>query len=186
MRKLVYYVGVSLDGYIAGPGGEFDFYPVPDDMAAWREYPEAVPTQLRAHVGMAVDEPNKHWDAVLMGRGTYLAGGVASPYAHLKQYVVSTTLDPVDAPNVEVVKGDPVELVRGLKRQEGRDIWLCGGGELAGALVDEVDELIIKSYPVIAGAGVPAFTGNFRPTTFRPDRRREFSNGAQVTWFSRA
>ncbi|WP_280361868.1 dihydrofolate reductase family protein [Nocardia wallacei] len=191
MRKLVYYVGVSLDGYIAGPAGEIDFYPVADDMSAWfnERYPEVVPTHIRPHVGLAVDAPNREWDTLIMGRGTYepaLSIGVASPYAHMKQYVVSGTLAPVDDPNVEVVDGDPVELVRRLKAEEGRDIWLCGGGKLAGALVDEIDELIIKSYPVIAGAGVPVFGGNFRPTLFRPVRRQEFSNCAQVTWFTRA
>ncbi|MBF6333408.1 dihydrofolate reductase family protein [Nocardia transvalensis] len=191
MRKLVYYVGVSLDGYIAGPGGEFDFYPLSEDMAAWigERYPEAVPTHIRPHVGMAVDTPNKQWDTLVMGRGTYepaLAVEVASPYAHMKQYVVSTTLEPVDDPQVEVFAGDPVELVRRLKKEEGKDIWLCGGGKLAGALIDEIDELIVKSYPVIAGAGIPAFTGNFRPTLLRPTQRQEFDSGAQVTWFTRA
>ncbi|BCK52528.1 dihydrofolate reductase family protein [Nocardia wallacei] len=191
MRKLVYYVGVSLDGYIAGPAGEVDFYPVADDMSAWfnERYPEVVPTHIRPHVGLPVDTPNREWDTLIMGRGTYepaLSIGVASPFAHMKQYVVSGTLAPVDDPGVEVVAGDPVELVRGLKKEAGRDIWLCGGGKLAGALVDEIDELIIKSYPVIAGAGVPVFGGDFRPTLFHPVRRQEFSNGAQVTWFTRA
>ncbi|MBF6173307.1 dihydrofolate reductase family protein [Nocardia blacklockiae] len=191
MRKLVYYVGVSLDGYIAGPAGEIDFYPLAEDMTAWtsERYPEVVPTHLRPHFGMAVDEPNKEWDTVIMGRGTYepaMSIGVASPYAHLKQYVVSSTLDPVDDPNVEVVAGDPVELVRRLKGEAGQDIWLCGGGRLAGVLVDEIDELIIKSYPVLAGAGISALAGDFRPALFRPTQRREFGNGAQITWFTRA
>lgn len=48
MRKLVYYAAVSLDGYIAGPDGEFDFYPMSDDMSWIRErYPESIPTELR-------------------------------------------------------------------------------------------------------------------------------------------
>ncbi|MGA4786884.1 dihydrofolate reductase family protein [Nocardia sp. AB354] len=190
MRKLLYFVGVSLDGYIAGPGGEYDFYPVAEDMAEFvnGRYPESVPAHIRPQFGMAVDEPNKEWDTILMGRGTYepaLSAGIASPYPHLKQYVVSATLDRVDDPEVELVPSDPVALVRRLKQQDGKDIWLCGGGQLAGALVDEIDELIIKSYPVVAGAGISAFTGNFRPTAFTPVQRREFGNGAQITWFER-
>ncbi|WP_227985486.1 dihydrofolate reductase family protein [Nocardia spumae] len=191
MRKLVYYVGVSLDGYIAGPGAEVEFYPLADDMteAMNARYPEVVPTHIRPHFGMAVDTPNREWDTVIMGRGTYepaLQIGVPSPYAHLKQYIVSSTLEPVDDPNVEIVSDDPVALVRKLKQQDGRDIWLCGGGTLAGALIEEIDELIIKSYPVLAGAGISALSGNFSPAAFRPVQRREFSNGAQVTWFERA
>lgn len=100
--------------------------------------------------------------------------------------VVSTTLEQAGDPAVELVRTDPVELVRRLEQEEGKDIWLCGGGRLAGALIGEIDQLIIKSYPVSAGAGVPVFTGAFRPTRFTPVRRREFGNGAQVTWFDRA
>ncbi|MCC3316378.1 dihydrofolate reductase family protein [Nocardia africana] len=190
MRKLIYFVGVSLDGYIAGPGGEYDFYPVAEGMSEFvtARYPESVPAHLRPHVGMAVDEPNKEWDTILMGRGTYepaLSVGIASPYPHLKQYVVSATLDRVDDPQVELVPRDPVALVRRLKQEDGKDIWLCGGGQLAGALVEEIDALIIKSYPVVAGGGISAFTGNFRPTAFTPVQRREFGNGAQITWFER-
>ncbi|WP_069165625.1 dihydrofolate reductase family protein [Nocardia altamirensis] len=191
MRKLVYYVAVSLDGYIAGPAGEFDFYPTDDEMMRQinAEYPEFVPTPLRSHIGMAVDAPNRHFDAVLMGRGSYepaLVTGVTSPYAHMRQYVVSSTLGRIDDPAVELVEADPVGLVQRLKKEEGLDIWLCGGGKLAAQLLGEIDEMIIKSYPVVAGAGIPAFAGEFQPTLFAPVQRKEFGNGAQATWFARA
>jgi dihydrofolate reductase len=190
MRKLVYYVAVSIDGYIAGSGGEVDFYPVSDDMAAWmnERYPEVIPTHARAHVGLA-DAPNKRFDTLVMGLGTYqpaLNINVTSPYAHLRQYVVSSTLEKIDDPSVELVSGDPIGLVRGLKAESsGMDIYLAGGGKLAGALLPEIDELIVKSYPVVAGAGIPAFQGGFSPTLFTPTQRESFSNGAQVTWFQR-
>ncbi|WP_063052055.1 dihydrofolate reductase family protein [Nocardia arthritidis] len=191
MRKLVYYVAVSLDGYIAGPAGEFDFYPFDTEMSAWisGRYPEFVPSHLRPLVGMAVDEQNKRFDTAVMGRGTYepaLSEGVTSPYAHMKQYVVSSTLGRIDDPAVELVERDPLGLVRELKQTEGGDIWLVGGGELAAQLLGELDEMIIKSYPVVAGGGISAFSGAFRPTLFAPVQRKEFGNGAQVTWFTRA
>ncbi|MEU2014285.1 dihydrofolate reductase family protein [Nocardia sp. NPDC019302] len=190
MRKLVYYVAVSLDGYIAGPAGEFDFYPSDAEMGAWLNgrYPEFVPSHLRPLVGMAVDEPNKRFDTAVMGRRSYepaLSEGVTSPYAHLKQYVVSSTLGRIDDPAVELVERDPVGLVRELKRQDGKDIWLAGGGLLAAALLEEIDELVIKSYPVVAGTGVPAFAGEFRPTLFRPTERKAIGDGVQVSWFTR-
>ncbi|GGS82830.1 deaminase [Planobispora rosea] len=188
MRKLVYYVAVSIDGYIAGPGGEFDFYPVADDMAAWfnTEYPETVPAHIRAQSG--IDAPNKRFDTLVMGRGTYqpaLDIGITSPYAHLRQYVVSTSIPEIADPGVELVSGDPVGLVRRLKEEDGMDIWLCGGGKLAGSLLPEIDEMIVKSYPVVAGSGIPASSGEFRPTLFTPAQRRSFSNGAYVTWYDR-
>ncbi|MCK0090692.1 dihydrofolate reductase [Rhodococcus sp. HNM0563] len=187
MRRLVYYAAVTLDGYIAGPEGEFDFYPVADDMSWINErYPESVPTPLRELVDMPADTPNLQWDTVVMGRHTYEAGGMTSPYDHMMQYVVSRTLEPVDNPQVKIVDTDPVELVRTLKEQEGLDIWLCGGGNLAGQLIHEIDRLMFKSYPVIAGGGLPALSGNFSPTRFTVTARREFSNGMQLTWLDRA
>ncbi|WP_214103908.1 dihydrofolate reductase family protein [Acrocarpospora catenulata] len=189
MRKLVYYVGMSIDGYIAGPSGEFDFYPIPNDLGAWlaSEYPETLPTHIRSQI--ALDAPNKHFDTVIMGKSTYqpaLDVGITSPYAHLKQYVVSTTIPTIDDPSVELVRDNPAELVRELKKQEGSDVWLCGGGTLAGSLLPELDELVIKTYPVIAGAGISAITGAFQPTLFTPTQTQSFSNGTSVTWYGRA
>uniref|UniRef100_UPI002455F921 dihydrofolate reductase family protein n=1 Tax=Nocardia abscessus TaxID=120957 RepID=UPI002455F921 len=112
--------------------------------------------------------------------------GVTSPFPHMKLYVVSSTLGRFDDPAVELVERDPVGLVRELKRQDGMDIWLAGGGKFAAALLEEIDELVIKSYPVVAGTGVPGFAGEFRPTLFRPTERTEFGNGVQVSWFTRA
>ncbi|CAM5543293.1 Dihydrofolate reductase OS=Streptomyces alboniger OX=132473 GN=CP975_24885 PE=4 SV=1 [Streptomyces alboniger] len=191
-RRLVYYIGASLDGYIAGPGGEFDFFPVGDEeqaaaYAAWvnARYPETVPTALRPHAGLA-DAPNRRFDTVLMGHGTYrqaLEHGTPSPYAHLRQYVASSTLGPAPDPAVTVLGGDALAHARALKQQEGQDIWLCGGGRLAAALLLELDELIVKSYPVVAGAGVPLFGGDFRPTRFRVTARETFPNDVSMTWF---
>ncbi|MBG0857723.1 dihydrofolate reductase family protein [Streptomyces spinoverrucosus] len=196
MRKLVYYFGVTLDGRIAGPGGEYDFFPTGDEQqtasySAWTNalYPETVPTALRAATGLT-DAPNRRFDTVLMGLGAYrpaLDAGITSPYAHLRQYVVSSTLKPDVDPAVTVVPGDPVGLVRELKREEGTgpDIWLCGGGRLAGALLPELDEMVVKNYPVVAGAGIPAFDGAFDPTAFDVAERTAFPNGVTLTRLTR-
>ncbi|MGW0866087.1 dihydrofolate reductase family protein [Streptomyces sp. NPDC002611] len=196
MRKLVYYIAVSLDGRIAGPGGEFDFFPQGDERQAtaystWVNalYPETVPTACRAAAGVA-DAPHRRFDTVVIGLGTYrvsLDNGITSPYAHLRQYVVSSTLGPHTDPAVTVVPGDPLALVRDLKGEAGTglDIWLCGGGRLAGALLPEIDELLIKTYPVVAGAGIPVFDGPFDPTVFDTAERTAFPNGVTLTRLTR-
>ncbi|MFJ3142275.1 dihydrofolate reductase family protein [Streptomyces halstedii] len=194
MRTLVYYVAVTLDGRIAGPQGEYDFYPQGDEeqAAAYSSSmnarcPETVPTVAREALGLA-DTPHARFDAVVMGLGAYrpaLDEGITSPYAHLRQYVVSSTLASGIDPAVTVVAEDPVGFVRDLKRQEGRDIWLCGGGRLAGALLSEIDELLVKSYPVVAGAGIPVFDGKFDPTVFQVAERTAFANGVTFTRFTR-
>ncbi|ALG10885.1 dihydrofolate reductase family protein [Kibdelosporangium phytohabitans] len=188
MRKLVYYVGISLDGYIAGPNGEIDFYPVSEEFMGWmgRNYPETLPTHVRRHVGFD-DAPNQAFDTLVMGLGTYrpaLDAGIASPYGHVKQYIVSTSLEKIDDPAVTLVR-DPLPLVRELKQQDGLDVWLAGGGKLAGALLPEIDRLVFKSYPVMAGSGVSAVSGEFQPTQFTVTERLSFDNGATVTWFDR-
>ncbi|MEU1570400.1 dihydrofolate reductase family protein [Streptomyces collinus] len=196
MRKLVYYIAVTLDGRIAGPEGEYDFFPAGTEQqsaaySAWANtlYPEAVPTAYRAAAGLA-DTPNRSFDTVVMGAATYrapLEQGVTSPYAHLRQYVVSSTLGHDVDPAVTVVPGDPLTLVRELKREKdsGADIWLCGGGKLAGALLPEIDELVVKRYPVVAGAGIPAFDGPFDPTVFDVAERTAFPNGVTLTHLTR-
>jgi len=195
LRKLSYYVGLSLDGRMAGPGGEYDFYPFGDEgqAAAYLAgtnalYPDTVPTAMREGFGLT-GVPNRRYDTVLMGLGTYrpaLDAGITSPYAHLRQYVVSSSLDPAAHPDVTVVRGEPLALVRELKQEESElDIWLCGGGKLAGQLLPEIDELVIKSYPVVAGAGIPAFDGEFDPTVFEAAERTAFANGVTLTRFTR-
>lgn len=189
MRKLVYYVSATLDGYIAGPEGQYDFLPFEGEPAEMikAEYPETLPAHAREPLGMA-GVPNRHFDTVVMGRGTYepaLAAGITSPYPHLEQYVVSTTLG-IEDPAVTVVPDDPAGLVRGLKEREGLDIWLAGGGRLAAALVDEIDTLVIKRHPLVIGSGIPLFDGPFSLAAFTPSGTHAFDTGLVVTLYTRA
>ncbi|MFI6514970.1 dihydrofolate reductase family protein [Spirillospora sp. NPDC050679] len=184
MRALVYYVAVTLDGFIADPQGRADFFPIDPEMVDHLNglMPETVPTAFRPHAGLE-DTPAKRFDTVLMGRATYEAGGVASPWRHLRQCVFSTTLAGTADDEVELVGGDPVSFVRDLKCQDGGDLWISGGGRLAGALLPEIDELIIKRYPLVAAEGVPVFAGGFRPRPFTLTGTRTFGNGASVSTY---
>jgi dihydrofolate reductase len=188
VRKLTYYIGTTLDGFAAGPGGEIDFYPVAaDHLAQMAEaYPEVLPTHVRAQLG--VDAPNRRFDTIIQGRATYepaVASGITSPYAHLRQYVASTTLTASPDPDVTVV-ADALSTVRALKQEDGLDIYLAGGGRLAGTVRDEIDELIVKVYPVLAGTGVPMFTADFEPRHFELIEQSSFSSGAVVLSYVRA
>ncbi|GAA2003380.1 dihydrofolate reductase family protein [Nocardiopsis rhodophaea] len=184
MRKLTYYIAVSIDGYIEGPNRETDFYPLSEEFAAYMtsEYADCLPTHVREQFG--IDAPNKHFDTVIQGRTSYelaLREGITSPYAHMRQYVASTTMSESPDPAVEIV-GDPVATVRELKGEDGDlGIYLIGGAKLAGALIDEIDELVIKRYAVLAGAGTPMFLGaKFNPADFALTDHRVFDNGTSV------
>jgi hypothetical protein len=123
VRKLVYYVGMTIDGFIAAPDGGIDFFPVTADVVDFitHDYPDTLPTHVREQLG--VDVPNPNFDVGVQGRTTYqpaLDIGVTSPYAHLRQYVVSTTYESQD-PAVEVISSDVVGRIRELKAEDGKD-----------------------------------------------------------------
>lgn len=140
MRRVIYSVAMSLDGFIAGPGGEYDWIP-DEDGIDWGPF-------------MA------RFDTVLMGRGTWelvQGQGEAAPHAGLDTYVFSTTLGPADHPDVTVVGEGAADVVAGLRAGEGKDIWLLGGGVLFRSLLDagQVDVVEVGLIPVLLGQGIP-------------------------------
>lgn len=189
MRELTYYIGVTLDGFIAGPADEVDFYPVTPAFAEMlgTELSDIQPAFVRAGRGGA-DEPLTRFDTVVMGRRTYepaLQAGITDPYSQLRTMVFSRSLDDPGEPNVEIVRTDPVARVRELKAEPGLGIYLAGGAVLAGVLLDEIDRLIVKKYPVIAGSGIPMTSHPFAPTQFSLDQVRSFDNGCVVLEYTR-
>ncbi len=184
------YIGMTLDGFIAGPGDEVDFLPVSDDHTQHMKdrYPEVLPTHARHAMGVA-DAPRRLFDTIVMGRRTYdpaLQVGITDPYAHLRTVVFSRSLDESLDPKVEITAADPVTRVRELKAEESPyGIYLAGGGALAGALLDEIDRMVVKKYPVVAGAGIPAFTADFRPTQLALEEVSTFDSGCAVLTYAR-
>jgi dihydrofolate reductase len=186
MRKLIYYVACTVDGFIAREDGSFDCFLTEGEHFDYLfdSFPETVPAHLRGVLG--VSAANKHFDAVLMGRRTYEVGlslGVTSPYPHLRQYLFSRGMKESPAAEVRLVRGGAAAIVRKLKQEPGKDIWLCGGGELAAQLFSEIDELILKVNPVVIGRGVPLFAGAIKPATLEVADRKVFGNGVTVTHY---
>ncbi|MFJ9028032.1 dihydrofolate reductase family protein [Streptomyces sp. NPDC102274] len=192
MRKLTYYIAVSIDGFIGDPSGDGTAFLsfVDEEFLAFMkaEYPEALPTHGRRPLGID-DLENRRFDTIIQGRASYdlvLKGGITSPYAHLRQYVVSRSIKESPDPAVEIVSGDVVAKVRELKAEEGGfGIYLCGGADLAGQLVDEIDELIIKTYPLVLGSGMPMFAADFALAEFALESVRTFGNGVLVRKYDR-
>lgn len=137
MRRVRYGVGMSLDAFIADPQGGTGF------LVNDRDYDSG---PFFASI-----------DTVLMGRKTFDVAGRQS-YPGLRTYVFSRTLPPEDFPGVTIVSAeDAVSTVAALRAEEGKDIWLSGGGELCGHLLEAglVDTVEIGLSPVLLGQGVP-------------------------------
>jgi dihydrofolate reductase len=141
MRKVVYGGAMSLDGYIAGPNGEYDWIvmdPEIDFMALMARF-----------------------DTFLIGRKTFEAmqrmGGGGPPAPGITSIVFSRTLRPGDCPKSMTLSDDAERFVTDLRKNPGKDIAIFGGGELfrsllAAGLVDEIGFSVI---PVLLGGGIP-------------------------------
>lgn len=192
MRKLTYFIACSIDGFIGDPQGDGSamIALVDEEFLGFlkTEYPETLPTHGRRPLGLD-DLPNKRFDTIIQGRASYdlaLKEGITSPYAHLREYVASRTLGESPDPNVEIISDDLTGRVRALKAEDSAyDIYLCGGAQVAGALADEIDELVIKTYPLVLGSGMPMFDSGFSITQFTLESVRTFGNGALVRTYSR-
>ena len=140
-RRLTYQVATSLDGFIAGPNGEFDWIAMDPDI------------DFAALFG--------RFDALLMGRRTFEAAtsmhGSSGPMFGMTTYVVSTTLAASALRGVTLISSDVESRVRELKAQQGKDIWLYGGGQLLASLLEAglVDTIEPAIIPVLLGQGVP-------------------------------
>lgn len=165
MRKLKYHVATTLDGFIAhqdhSVGGFVD---------------------EGEHVIDYLNSLKNDYDVVLMGRRTYEFGfqfGVTDPYPWMKQYVLSRTMEKSPDPNVELVSEKVIDLVQSLKKGDGKDIYLCGGGELATALLEEglIDEIVLKVNPVLFGTGVPLFSKTIQQTRLELISSKTYENG---------
>lgn len=146
MRSVKYFAAMSLDAYLADPDGGVDWLFGDQDYGMTEFYSTV--------------------DTVLLGRKTYqfgLSHGMRK-YEGMINYVFSSTLDPQEYPEVIVTSQDPVQVVGRLKEEDGKDIWLVGGGQLAQPLFQAglIDEVSAAVHPILLGRGIPLLPDSAR------------------------
>ncbi len=174
MRKIVYYVALSLDGYIVGPNEDVDGF---------------------VSEGSGLDkylDDLKEFDTVIMGKNTYEYGfkfGVTPglpAYEHMVHYVFSESASyPNNHEQVKIVSRDISE-VKKLKEQEGSDIYLCGGGVFAGWLLENklIDILKVKLSPLIFGSGVRLFGNSDSKVKMKLESKEKHDYGMLILTYN--
>lgn len=142
MRKIILSVAVSLDGFVEGPKGEYDWCMTDPDYK--------------------MTDFLKRIDTILLGRKTYemisAMGGNPPGFPKFTEYIFSNTLKKVKKGS-HLINGDFKEEIEKIKAKKGKDIWLFGGPGLATSLINAglLDEIIMAIYPVILGDGKSLF-----------------------------
>ena len=164
MRAIRYSAAMSLDGYIADPHGRYDWIVMDPDIDFSQMF--------------------KEFDAVLMGRKSWEVArrqGDAGMATGMKTFVISRTLRQEDCPDA-TVSSDVARTVAELRRQPGKGIWLFGGGELFGSMLDLglVDEVEVGVIPVLLGGGVPLLAMSAQRAKLTLIRHRVYEKSGTV------
>lgn len=144
MKKVILYIAMSLDGFIAGEHDDLSFLD-------GYEHVKLVQTSYEKLMSSI--------DTIVMGRRTYdwIMKMSSWPYDGYDTFVI--TSKPEESSCATLVSDNPEDLIKRLKEQPGKDIWLVGGGMLASDLIKKnlVDQLELAWIPTLLGQGIPLF-----------------------------
>ena len=168
MQRIIYYVAISLDGYIAGPGG---------DISQFAMQGEGV-TKYQTDLA--------DFSTVIMGRKTYEFGyqfGLTPgqpAYPHMQHHIFSSSLSFSEASDQVQVEELSINRIEGIRDQSPTDVYLCGGGDFAGWMLenDLIDQLKIKLNPIVLGGGTKLFGESSFKANFRLVQRETFSDNS--------
>lgn len=186
MRKLTYLVATSFHGFVSREDGGIDDFTFEGEHVAdlLNKFPETIPTHVRQQLN--ISQVNQRFDTVLMGRHTYEVGqrhGIVSPYGHLNQYLFSTTISESPSPDVTLINENAIGKVQEMKKETGKEIWLCGGPKLASELIAEIDSVVLKINPFLMGKGKSIFSTPISKKNLHLISSKTYSNGFSLMEF---
>ncbi len=164
-RKLILYIAMSLDGYIAKPNDDLEFLSVVAHEGEDYGYAEFV----------------SGIDTVLIGRKTYekvISMGYEFPHADKEVYVITRQSIP-NSGNTKFYSGNLKELVLQLKSQSGKGIYCDGGAEIVHELLKEnlIDEFYISIVPILLGEGISLFKQHRPELNLKLSEVKSFDKG---------
>ena len=173
MRKVTFGGANSLDNFIAREDGSFDWIMFSEETGeVMKDYWGKIDTMVMGR---------KTWDVSMANapKSKKKKKASANPYGGIKTYVFSRTLEAGERDGAIIVNSDPGEFVRELKQQDGKEICIMGGGELARDLFEAgvIDEIGFNIHPVLLGSGIPLFHKMTRQIDLELIECRPFKNG---------
>ena len=185
MRKVIFSMGVSLDGFIAGPDGTFA-WAAPDE-ELHRFHNEQM-REVGVHLmGRRLYETMVFWETAdqVAGRSDF-EYEFAGIWQRLPKVVFSTTLDSVVG-DTRLLRGDPETELERLQAEPGADIAVGGAGLAAGlSRRGLIDEYRLFVNPVLAGGGTPFFAPLESPQALELIEMRTFGRGVVYQRYARA
>ncbi len=161
MRKLIWMVDMSLDGYMSGPNGELEWMAGSMDAEMWEYVNELLSTVDTVLFGRATYQDfERYWPAA--GRNPKTSKNeldFSQWIDRMPKFVGSTTVKKVEWENSSLLNSDVAEGVSSIKRQPGKNILMFGSCNFAATLLEGglIDEMRMRIHPVILGAGRPLF-----------------------------
>jgi dihydrofolate reductase len=170
-RKIIVYIAVSADGYIARPDGDVEWL-----------------NRLPPAGDYGMGEFYKTVDTVLIGRKTHdwaleyqrKTGSKESVFdKNVTNYVFSHKPPKTEAAGVEFVSEPVNAFAQRLRATPGKNIWMMGGGELIASFLDagQIDEFDINVIPVFIGEGIPLIAPRHRDVTLRLLSAQNYPDG---------
>lgn len=167
-RKIIAYLAISADGYIARPDGDVEWL------------------NRRPHLDYGMDAFNRSIDTILLGRGTYdwamaymKRTGFKGIFDAKPHFVFSRKPPKRHHPAVQFVSESIKKFTQRLRKTPGKHIWMMGGGSLIASFLDagEIDEFDLFVIPNLIGEGIPLIAPRHRDIPLRLLHTRKFRDG---------